>query len=183
MLSADAFSAFEEVGLDNTEAVAAKGRSFRDTVLSLGGGRAPALVFKVPNLAPFANDASSDCTHHAASPGGRAPALVFKVTTLALSTSSPLQTTCIMQLVRARARVQGARSGALKPHTAPTLAPFEEHTTSHRMHHAACPGSLGGMACSWVCRALLSVGLFAGCACTIIAPGQIAGCSSNSAES
>ena len=57
VLSADAFSAFEEVGLENTEAVAKKGRAFRDTVLSLGGGRAPALVFKarVPPalLSPF----------------------------------------------------------------------------------------------------------------------------------
>ena len=46
VLSADAFSAFEEVGLEDSEAVAKKGRAFRDTVLSLGGGRAPALVFK-----------------------------------------------------------------------------------------------------------------------------------------
>jgi Peptidase family M3 len=47
VLSADAFSAFEEAGLDNEEAVAETGRRFRDTVLSLGGGRAPDLVFKV----------------------------------------------------------------------------------------------------------------------------------------
>lgn len=47
VLSADAFSAFEEVGLENTDAVAECGRRFRDTVLALGGGRAPALVFKV----------------------------------------------------------------------------------------------------------------------------------------
>lgn len=47
VLSADAFGAFEEAGLDDAAAVEATGRRFRDTVLSLGGGRAPALVFKV----------------------------------------------------------------------------------------------------------------------------------------
>lgn len=47
MLSADAFSAFEEVGLDNAAAVAERGRAFRDTVLALGGGRPPADVFRV----------------------------------------------------------------------------------------------------------------------------------------
>jgi oligopeptidase A len=46
VLSADAFSAFEESGLDNEEAVAATGRRFRDTVLALGGGRHPMDVFK-----------------------------------------------------------------------------------------------------------------------------------------
>ena len=47
VLSADAFNAFEEVGLENTSAVEKTGRRFRDSVLALGGGRAPALVFKV----------------------------------------------------------------------------------------------------------------------------------------
>lgn len=47
MLSADAFSAFEEVGLDDEEGVARVGRRFRSTILALGGGRAPDLVFKV----------------------------------------------------------------------------------------------------------------------------------------
>ena len=47
VLSADAFSAFEEAGLEDESAIAETGRRFRDTVLSLGGGRAPALVFKV----------------------------------------------------------------------------------------------------------------------------------------
>ena len=47
VLSADAFSAFEEVGLDNKPAVAERGRAFRDTVLALGGGRPPADVFRV----------------------------------------------------------------------------------------------------------------------------------------
>lgn len=50
VLSADAFSAFEEAGLEDESAIAATGRRFRDTVLSLGGGRAPALVFKVTCL-------------------------------------------------------------------------------------------------------------------------------------
>lgn len=47
VLSADAFSAFEDVGLDNQEAVAETGRRFRDTVLALGGGMAPSEVFKL----------------------------------------------------------------------------------------------------------------------------------------
>ncbi len=46
VLSADAFSAFEEVGLDNDDAVVKTGRRFRDTVLALGGGRHPMQVFK-----------------------------------------------------------------------------------------------------------------------------------------
>jgi oligopeptidase A len=45
VLSADAFSAFEEVGLDNEELIRATGRRFRDTVLSLGGSRHPSEVF------------------------------------------------------------------------------------------------------------------------------------------
>ncbi|MBD2258155.1 M3 family metallopeptidase [Pseudanabaena sp. FACHB-2040] len=46
VLSADAFSAFEEVGLENDSAIAETGRKFRDTVLSLGGSRHPMEVFK-----------------------------------------------------------------------------------------------------------------------------------------
>ena len=46
VLSADAFSAFEEVGLENEDKVAETGRRFRDTVLALGGGLAPAEVFR-----------------------------------------------------------------------------------------------------------------------------------------
>ena len=45
VLSADAFAAFEEVGLDNEEAIRATGRRFRDTVLSQGGSRHPSDVF------------------------------------------------------------------------------------------------------------------------------------------
>jgi oligopeptidase A len=39
VMSADAFAAFEEVGLDNEDAVRETGRRFRETVLALGGGR------------------------------------------------------------------------------------------------------------------------------------------------
>lgn len=46
VLSADAFSAFEEAGLDNDDAVEETGRRFRATVLSEGGGRHPMEVFK-----------------------------------------------------------------------------------------------------------------------------------------
>ena len=46
VLSADAFSAFEEVGLDTEQAVADLGRRFRDTVLAAGGGRHPMEIFR-----------------------------------------------------------------------------------------------------------------------------------------
>ena len=46
VLSADAFSAFEEAGLEDEAAVARTGRRFRDTVLAKGGGRHPMQVFK-----------------------------------------------------------------------------------------------------------------------------------------
>jgi oligopeptidase A len=46
VLSADAFGAFEEAGLDDPSAMAATGRRFRDTVLALGGGKHPMEVFK-----------------------------------------------------------------------------------------------------------------------------------------
>lgn len=46
VLSADAFSAFEDAGLDNELAVRATGRRFRDTVLSLGGSRHPMEIFR-----------------------------------------------------------------------------------------------------------------------------------------
>lgn len=45
VLAADAFSAFEEVGLSNKENLSRTGRRFRDTVLSLGGGTHPTDVF------------------------------------------------------------------------------------------------------------------------------------------
>ncbi|HEX9295592.1 MAG TPA: M3 family metallopeptidase [Polyangiaceae bacterium] len=46
VLSADAFAAFREVGLDHPQAVLETGRRFRRTVLSEGGGRHPMHVFK-----------------------------------------------------------------------------------------------------------------------------------------
>ena len=46
ILSADAFSAFEEAGLDNPEAIEQTGHRFRDTVLALGGSRHPMQVFR-----------------------------------------------------------------------------------------------------------------------------------------
>lgn len=45
VLSADAFSAFEEAGLDNDKAVKEMGSKFRETVLALGGGKSPLEVF------------------------------------------------------------------------------------------------------------------------------------------
>ncbi|MFP4298279.1 MAG: M3 family metallopeptidase [Spirulinaceae cyanobacterium] len=46
VLSADAFAAFEEAGLDNENAVVETGKRFRDTVLALGGSLHPMEVFK-----------------------------------------------------------------------------------------------------------------------------------------
>ncbi|GBG33183.1 Mitochondrial intermediate peptidase [Hondaea fermentalgiana] len=46
IMSADAFAAFEEAGLDDADALAATGRRFRDTILSLGGGTHPSEVFR-----------------------------------------------------------------------------------------------------------------------------------------
>ena len=46
IMSADAFSAFEEVNLDDKAEVAKVGRRFRDTVLSKGGSEHPAEVFR-----------------------------------------------------------------------------------------------------------------------------------------
>lgn len=47
VLSADAFGAFEEAGLDDAAARGTLGRRFRDTVLALGGGRHPMDVFRL----------------------------------------------------------------------------------------------------------------------------------------
>jgi oligopeptidase A len=46
VLSADAFAAFEEVGLENKAGIAALGRRYRDTILACGGGRDPMKVFQ-----------------------------------------------------------------------------------------------------------------------------------------
>lgn len=45
VLSADAFSAFEDAGLDDNKAVKETGHKFRETILALGGGKAPEEVF------------------------------------------------------------------------------------------------------------------------------------------
>ncbi len=46
VLSADAFGAFEEAGLDDEAAVQETGRKFRDTILALGGGKHPMEVYR-----------------------------------------------------------------------------------------------------------------------------------------
>ncbi|MCA9034360.1 MAG: M3 family metallopeptidase [Planctomycetaceae bacterium] len=46
VLSADAFAAFEEAGLDNETAVSETGHRFRDTVLAQGGSRHPMDIFR-----------------------------------------------------------------------------------------------------------------------------------------
>jgi oligopeptidase A len=46
VLSADAFAAFEEGGLEDEQALAAIGRRFRETILALGGSRHPMEVFR-----------------------------------------------------------------------------------------------------------------------------------------
>jgi len=46
VLSADAFGAFEEAGLEDERALAETGRLYRDTVLALGGGEHPMQIFE-----------------------------------------------------------------------------------------------------------------------------------------
>ena len=46
VLSADAFAAFEEAGLDNQAAIKSLGRHYRDTILALGGSRHPMDVYR-----------------------------------------------------------------------------------------------------------------------------------------
>ncbi len=46
VLSADAFSCFEEAGLDNEEKIKKIGKHFRDTILSLGGSKSPSVIFE-----------------------------------------------------------------------------------------------------------------------------------------
>uniref|UniRef100_A0A7N1A657 oligopeptidase A n=1 Tax=Kalanchoe fedtschenkoi TaxID=63787 RepID=A0A7N1A657_KALFE len=48
VLSADAFSAFEDAGLDDSKAVVETGHRFRETILALGGGKAPLEVRTTP---------------------------------------------------------------------------------------------------------------------------------------
>ena len=47
IMSADAFSAFEEIDLNDPSQVSEVGQRFRDTVLSMGGGKHPSDVFKL----------------------------------------------------------------------------------------------------------------------------------------
>ena len=58
VLSADAFAAFEEAGLEDEKAVKETGKRYRDTVLALGGSKHPMEVFKSfrgrePSTAPL----------------------------------------------------------------------------------------------------------------------------------
>jgi oligopeptidase A len=46
VLSADAFGAFEDAGLDNEDAVKVAGLKFRDTILALGGSKHPMDVYR-----------------------------------------------------------------------------------------------------------------------------------------
>ena len=46
VLSADAFAAFEEAGLDNPDQLLVLGRRYRDTILASGGSRHPMDVFR-----------------------------------------------------------------------------------------------------------------------------------------
>jgi oligopeptidase A len=46
VLSADAFAAFEEAGLEDEEAIKETGKRYRDTVLALGGSKHPMEVFQ-----------------------------------------------------------------------------------------------------------------------------------------
>lgn len=57
LMSADAFSAFEEVGLDNRSALREVGKRFRDTVLASGGARHPLDVFQDFRGRPPSSDA------------------------------------------------------------------------------------------------------------------------------
>ena len=69
VLSADAFSAFEEAGLENPRAVAATGRRFRDTVLALGGSRTRWRFSRLPR--PRADDGRAAATVGAGEGGVR----------------------------------------------------------------------------------------------------------------
>ena len=73
VLSADAFAAFEEAGLDNDAAVRSTGRRFRDTLLALGGGEDPMDVYlrfrgRPPSILPLLRHSGLDGdTHRSAS--------------------------------------------------------------------------------------------------------------------
>jgi oligopeptidase A len=46
IMSADAFGAFEEVGLDNEDKVKETGMRFRNTILAMGGSKDPSVVYQ-----------------------------------------------------------------------------------------------------------------------------------------
>ncbi len=56
VLSADAFSSFEEAGLENEKQIKEIGKRFRETILSLGGSRHPAEIFKLFRGRPAKTD-------------------------------------------------------------------------------------------------------------------------------
>lgn len=47
VMSIDGFAAFQELGMSATAAIAKEGLRYRNTILSMGGARAPGLVFEV----------------------------------------------------------------------------------------------------------------------------------------
>ena len=47
VLSADAFSMFEEAGLENDQKIKEIGKNFKETILSLGGSLPPLEIFKL----------------------------------------------------------------------------------------------------------------------------------------
>ena len=47
VMSIDGFAAFQEIGMSATAAIDKEGLRYRDTILSMGGARAPGLVFQV----------------------------------------------------------------------------------------------------------------------------------------
>ena len=47
VLSADAFSMFEEAGLENDQKIKEIGKKFKETILSLGGSLPPLEIFKL----------------------------------------------------------------------------------------------------------------------------------------
>jgi oligopeptidase A len=58
VLSADAYAAFEEAGIEDAKAIKELGTRYRDTILALGGGTAPMEVFRAfrgrePDPAPL----------------------------------------------------------------------------------------------------------------------------------
>ena len=46
-MSIDGFAAFQELGMSDTAVIDKEGLRYRDTILSMGGARAPGLVFQV----------------------------------------------------------------------------------------------------------------------------------------